>query len=64
VVDDALARRFDAVHSSFFALASGLRDQNRRLAATRDLLLSRLITGLLNTVDVDLAALPPDAKDA
>lgn len=60
VVDEALAHRFDVVHSSFFALAGGLRGSNRRLAATRDLLLPRLLTGRLDTTYLDLA----DAEDA
>ena len=49
--------------SSFNALAShelALRQQNLRLAHTRDLLLSRLVTGRLDISDIDISDLLPD----
>lgn len=45
--------RFDAMASSTLALADNLRDQNERLAASRDLLLPRLISGQLSVRDAE-----------
>jgi type I restriction enzyme S subunit len=45
-----------------FAEADSLRAANDRLAATRDLLLPRLVTGKLDISEIDLGALtPPEA---
>jgi type I restriction enzyme S subunit len=51
--------RFDAVVDRALRTASALKSQCRQLAATRDLLLPRLVTGRLDISDVDLGALAP-----
>jgi type I restriction enzyme S subunit len=56
-VDRELAERFDAFHRTCFELMGVLRTQNRTLAATRELLLPRLMAGSLDISAVDLGAL-------
>jgi hypothetical protein len=51
--------RFDAVVDRALRTASALKSQCRQLAATRDLLLPRLVTGRLDISDVDLGVLTP-----
>jgi hypothetical protein len=53
---------FDGAADKSLRLASSLVRHNRVLAATRDLLLPRLVTGRLDISDVDLGdLLPADA---
>jgi len=54
-----LAEKFDAIHATCFGSIRELRAQNQVLAATRDLLLPRLVTGRLDISDVDLGDLLP-----
>jgi type I restriction enzyme S subunit len=56
-VDRQLAERFDGFHQTAFALIGELQTQNRALVETRDLLLPRLVTGILEIADVDLGDL-------
>lgn len=63
-VERCLAKRFDSVHRASFDSISVLRDQNRRLAATRDLLLPRLVTGRLDISDIDLGGVFWEAEAA
>jgi type I restriction enzyme S subunit len=51
--------RFDAVVDRALRTASSLRSLCHQLAATRDLLLPRLVTGRLDISDVDLGVLTP-----
>ena len=55
---DVLAR-FAERAGAWRQLSHELRFMNRRLAATRDLLLPRLVTGRLDISDIDLGALLP-----
>jgi len=52
-----LLDRFDGLHKVFFDSMARLRAHNRRLAATRDLLLPRLVTGRLDISEIDLGDL-------
>lgn len=62
VPDPETLARFSTVAWPLIAAVPHLAHQNLRLAATRDLLLPRLITGRLDVSDVDLdALLPADA---
>lgn len=63
-VEASVARRFEAIHSPCFDLMAELRNQSRRLAAARDLLLPRLVTGRLDISDIDLGALLGEAEDS
>jgi type I restriction enzyme S subunit len=59
---EQIVRRFDVVHRSVFRAMSVLRSQADSLAATRDLLLPRLVTGRLDISHLDLGdLLPADA---
>jgi hypothetical protein len=58
-VDESLAQRFDHIHRACFDGIAALRSQNSELAATRDLLLPRLVTGKLDISDIDLGDLLP-----
>jgi hypothetical protein len=51
--------RFDGVVSPMLEAVLACRVQNEQLAATRDLLLPRLVTGRLDISDVDLGVLTP-----
>lgn len=51
----AFAERVNVFRNS----AASLRQRNRQLAATRDLLLPRLVTGRLDISEIDLGALTP-----
>lgn len=51
--------RFDETAGNALKEANALRRQNRQLAATRDLLLPRLVTGRLDISEVDLGVLTP-----
>ena len=53
-----LFTQFAAVVNDF---SDGLEDQNENLAATRDLLLPRLVTGRLDISDIDLGVLLPSS---
>ncbi len=50
---------FDSLAEPALRQAASLREHNRQLAATRDLLLPRLVTGRLDISDVDLGVLTP-----
>lgn len=52
-----VAATFGAVNDVFFGMTRTLRDQVGSLAATRDLLLPRLVTGRLDMSEVDLGEL-------
>jgi type I restriction enzyme S subunit len=59
---DGLIARFEQAAGYYLEAAAGLVRHNRALAATRDLLLPRLVTGRLDISDVDLGdLLPADA---
>lgn len=58
-----IVQGFGEMNSTFFGTATELRDLNRRLAATRDLLLPRLITGKLDISDIDLGVLTPEETE-
>lgn len=60
----ALARQFDSLHRTCFAAIANLRKSSRRLVATRDLLLPRLVSGRLDISDVDLGTLTPTPEAA
>ena len=47
------------LHRTLVLAAAGLRATSDSLAATRDLLLPRLVTGRLDISDVDLGVLSP-----
>ena len=53
----ALMRDYDAVHREMQSQKEACRVTNVRLAATRDLLLPRLITGKLDISDIDFGDL-------
>ncbi len=55
----AVADRFEQLAEPMFEEVFELANYNRRLAATRDLLLPRLVTGQLDISDVDLGDLLP-----
>lgn len=59
IPDKEILRRFDEMTRGAHRLASHLASGNRSLAATRDLLLPRLVTGRLDISNVDLGALTP-----
>jgi type I restriction enzyme S subunit len=62
IPDRAVMEAFDGAADKSLRLASSLVRHNRALAATRDLLLPRLVTGRLDISDVDLGdLLPADA---
>jgi type I restriction enzyme S subunit len=50
---------FDSLAEPALRQAASIREHNRQLAATRDLLLPRLVTGRLDISDVDLGVLTP-----
>jgi len=50
---------FDSLADPALRQAASIREQNRQLAATRDLLLPRLVTGRLDISDIDLGVLTP-----
>jgi type I restriction enzyme S subunit len=50
---------FDSLAEPALRQAASLREHNHQLAATRDLLLPRLVTGRLDISDVDLGVLTP-----
>lgn len=54
-----MLEQFDGVVDRVFRAASGLMSTNRQLAATRDLLLPRFVTGRLDISDIDLGVLTP-----
>lgn len=58
------AEEFERVVGPMLEYVYCLAVENRRLAATRDLLLPRLVSGRLDISDVDLGALTPDAAAA
>ena len=62
VPDAALQRRFDAVLGPMHEQASLLADTNERLAAQRDALLPRLISGKLKVDHLDIQ-LPPSMRE-
>ena len=62
VPDAALQRRFDAVLGPMHEQASVLADTNERLAAQRDALLPRLISGKLKVDHLDIQ-LPPSMRE-
>jgi type I restriction enzyme S subunit len=63
VPPEALLDEFDQLVDPMLRLVSALREQNRALAATRDLLLPRLVTGRLDVSHVDLGdLLPPEVE--
>jgi type I restriction enzyme S subunit len=55
----SVVEEFDRRAAPMFELAFALRARNKSLVATRDLLLPRLVTGLLDISDVDLGDLLP-----
>ncbi len=57
--DGAVAHRFGAIHDALFSEISALKSQVGALAATRDLLLPRLVTGRFDISNVDLGDLLP-----
>lgn len=59
----AIAAAFEKAAGPMLEEVFALASLNRRLAATRDLLLPRLVTGHLDISDVDLGALLPEAED-
>lgn len=54
-----IVQRFDEANSAMFSDISGCRARSAHLAATRDLLLPRLVTGQLDISDIDLGVLTP-----
>ena len=54
---------FDSFADPALRATSVLRETNRQLAATRDLLLPRLVTGRLDISDIDLGILTPPESD-
>lgn len=56
---EAFAERVSPLRARWHELV----EQNRRLAATRDLLLPRLVTGRLDISDIDLGVLTPAEVD-
>lgn len=54
-----LVKQFDQAIAVVFRDISSCRDSNDRLAATRDLLLPRLVSGKLDISDIDLGILTP-----
>lgn len=59
----ALLDRFDQVVDRVLRSVSCLELTNRQIAATRDLLLPRLVTGRLDISDIDLGVLTPAEVD-
>jgi len=59
VPSEEILGRFSEAVESLFDGAEALADQNRALAAARDLLLPRLVSGRLDISDVDLGDLLP-----
>jgi type I restriction enzyme S subunit len=59
VPDTDLLRRFTTAVSPILDKSEFLEVQNRQLAAARDLLLPRLVTGRLDISDIDLGVLTP-----
>jgi len=59
-----IAEQFNDHVSSIRGELTGLVQNNAALAATRDLLLPRLVTARLDISDVDLGDLLPDADAA
>ncbi len=57
----AIARAFEDVAGPMLAESFALTTQNQCIAATRDHLLPRLVTGQLDISDIDLGALTPEA---
>ncbi len=57
-------RAFDAVAEPAIREVVVLRRANWRLAATRDLLIPRVVTGRVDISNVDLGALLADAENA
>jgi type I restriction enzyme S subunit len=55
----ALRSAFSAIAGALYEQAEALRDLNEDLAATRDLLLPRLVTGGLDISEIDLGVLTP-----
>lgn len=62
-LDSAVLAEFERATGQYYEFAADLVEHNRALAATRDLLLPRLVTGRLDISDVDLRDLLP-AEDA
>ena len=61
-LDGELMTSFESAARAWLELAACLASQNRMLAATRDLLLPRLVTGRLDISDIDLGdLLEPEA---
>lgn len=54
-----LCTRFEDVAMPMFESVAQLRERNETIAATRDLLLPRLVTGRLDISDLDLGTLEP-----
>lgn len=54
-----IVQRFDEVNAAMFSDISGCRARSAHLAATRDLLLPRLVGGKLDISDIDLGILAP-----
>jgi len=54
-----VSRRFGEIHATAYTARAQLLRHNRRLAATRDLLLPRLVTGRLDISGIDLGDLLP-----
>jgi type I restriction enzyme, S subunit len=60
--DSAIVGNFEQASGTYLLYAASLSEQNRCLAATRNLLLPCLVTGQLDISDVDLGdLLPPEA---
>ncbi len=59
IPDADLLRRFTMAVSPVLDESEFLEVHNRQLAATRDLLLPRLVTGRLDIADIDLGVLTP-----
>jgi type I restriction enzyme, S subunit len=61
--NSAIVGNFEQASGMYLLYAATLSEHNRRLAATRDLLLPRLVTGQLDISDVDLGdLLPPEVE--
>jgi type I restriction enzyme, S subunit len=57
--DSAIVGNFEQISSAYLLYAATLSECNRRLAAARNLLLPRLVTGQLDVFDLDLGDLLP-----
>lgn len=60
--DSSLLKRFDGLGKSMFGLRHRLHSENETLNGSRDLLLSRLITGKLPVEDLDIK-FPPSMRN-